>query len=293
MTDTVEWLGPNGTVINLTDLRNTGYLLSGDGTDGDLFGAPASDIIADPAAIGGSTVRGTYTPPRIGTLALYIEGAIDTEFLTRWRTLVSAFTSTKRLGPGRLRITRPNGSAREIFAYFDDGLKAPPGNQRYLDSAVTLYCPDAYWRDTVATPLSRMYSVSSDLLSPYPSVSPSNTLGSTTLTNPGDADAYINWLISGPASSVIASRDDTGESWTLDIASTAHGPLAVGEQATVQTEPPAVRGPNGEIWTAALNWPAADLWPLPPGDTPITFQILGAAVGSEIAATFYPRYDTA
>lgn len=290
-TATVEWVGPNGTTINLTDLAGAGYLIE-NGTDGELFGAAASDIVAD-AAQEGSTVRGTYTPPRIGTMAVYVEGATEQQFRDRWRTLVSAFTSTKRSGPGWLRVTWPDGTAREIAALFDDGLKNS-GAVRSQLSSVTLYCPDPYWRDTVPVPLSRMQSTSADFLAPYPSVSPSNTLGDTILTNPGDTDAYINWLISGPASSVIATRNDTGDSWTLDIAGkTSHGPLAVGEQATVWTDPPQVRGPTGEVWTAALNWPQAELWALPPGDTSVTFQIIGAAVGSEISATFYVRRDTA
>ncbi len=42
-----------------------------------------------------------------------------------------------------------------------------------------------------------------------------------------------------------------------------------------------------------LNWPEAVLWSLPPGDTPVTFQLDGAATGSAVDLTFHPRYETA
>jgi hypothetical protein len=42
-----------------------------------------------------------------------------------------------------------------------------------------------------------------------------------------------------------------------------------------------------------LNWPEAQLWSLPPGTTPVTFQLAGAGAGSAVDMSFNPRYETA
>jgi hypothetical protein len=134
-----------------------------------------------------------------------------------------------------------------------------------------------------------------DFFNPYPSVSSSQVLGDTTLVNPGDVDAWPHWRMTGPASVLTATRLDTGEAFSLDPAAdtVGHGDLADGEYVTVDTDPPRVRFMDGSNWVAALDWPGAVLWSLPPGETAVTFELGGADAGSAVDLTFYPRYETA
>jgi hypothetical protein len=101
--------------------------------------------------------------------------------------------------------------------------------------------------------------------------------------------------MTGPASILTATRDDTGESFSLNPSADDidHGDLEQGEYVTVQTDPPRVRFMDGSNWTGALDWPGAVLWSLPPGITKVTFDLDGAAAGSAVDMSFYPRYETA
>jgi hypothetical protein len=141
----------------------------------------------------------------------------------------------------------------------------------------------------------RSYDDGVDFLDPFPSVSSSQVLGATTVNNPGDVIVWPEWTVTGPASLVTFTRDDTGEEFVLDPDATAigHGALLAGEQVTITTDPPRVRYEDGSNWVGALNWPGAVLWGLAPGDNGVSFQLDGSSTGSAVDMTFHPRYETA
>src|SRR5690606_30720906 len=91
-------------------------------------------------------------------------------------------------------------------------------------------------------------------LDPFPQVSSGQVLGETTLTNPGDVEAWPTWTITGPASLVTITHLDTGEEFAVDPGADGidHGPLLEGEQVVVTTDPPRVRGPEGGTRPGAL-----------------------------------------
>ncbi|WP_432136837.1 phage tail protein [Streptomyces sp. bgisy154] len=224
-------------------------------------------------------------------------GATHLEFVERWRQLARAFTRTLRDGPGTLKVARPDGTARTIAVYYQDGWDGQgsrSASSAIFDSAVlTLLCEDPYWLDKQPVMVHREYGVGADFLVPYPTVSSSQVLGATTVTNPGDVDVWPEWTITGPASLITFTREDTGDSFVLDPTAVGHGNLLAGEQVTVRTDPPQVRYQDGSNWIGALNWPSATLWSLPPGSTDVTFQLDGAGAGSAVDLTFYPKYETA
>jgi hypothetical protein len=198
-----------------------------------------------------------------------------------------------------LEIARPDGSRRWIGVHYQDGFDGQ-GNRNAsgttFDSAViTLYCEDPYWYDPTPRTVHREYGAGEDYLQPYPSVSSSQVLGATTVTNPGEEVVWPTWTITGPASLVTFTRTDTGESFVIDPNEPAigHGNLLAGETVTVRTDPVQVRYEDGSNWVGALNWPSAVLWGLDPGDNLVTFQLDGAAAGSAVDLTFNPRYETA
>jgi hypothetical protein len=278
------WIAPDDTEWYLTSDTELHFTL--DAVTG--WGAAPIQIVADAHPRGGTRVRHIQPQHRIITWPLRVRADTHVELVHGWRDIARAFTMTRRLGPGRLRVMRPDGDAREILAYYQAGFDGEPGQGITYDTAVlSLYCEDPYWR--AVDPLSTPYEYGGtpvSYLNPYVTVSPSSVLGETTAYNPGDVEAWPEWTIVGPASGLTATNNSTGESFTLTAA------LAAGETATITTDPPTVRGPSGN-WTENLNWPGAVLWGLQPGLNDVDFAVSGAAAGTQIILSYTPRYETA
>ena len=69
--------------------------------------------------------------------------------------------------------------------------------------------------------------------------------------------------------------------------------LAAGQQITITTLRPTVRGPTGQNLTGSLDWPACELWPLLPGINDVEFQVSGSGTGTGITLEYYPRFEAA
>lgn len=288
------WTSPQGVeyTLNLPALDAYGYLATA-GVTG--FGIAPITIATDPHPRGGVRVRHIQPQPRMITLPLYIEGSSEIEFRTRWRALAQAFAETRRLGPGLVTVLRPDGTRRLIEAYYQDGWDVNPGMGAMRDVvALTLMCPDPFWRDLEPTLAANAYApAAGDFLDPLPTISSAQTLGETTVHNPGGVEAWPTWTVTGPASQITATNLTTEESWTLDPVAFDGGPITAGQTITVTTDPPTVTGPDGSDWTGAMNWPAAVLWPLDPGTNDVEFLVSGSSSGTSMSAEFYARYETA
>lgn len=292
-TPVATWVDPTGEEWQLTNLDpELGYFTMS-GVKG--FGAVPAALTTDPMPRGGARIRHIQPGPRLITWPIFVEGPDHATFQARWRALAKAFTRTKYDGPGILRVAQPDGTIRQIQAVYQEGWGNATDVVLYDTVVLTLFCPTPWWEDVTETLILREYDAGgADYQDPYPSVSSSQTLGATTATNPGDVEAWPLWTITGPASLITVRNDSTGQSWVLDpnTDGIAHGNLMLGETVTVQTDPPIVRGPDGSVWTGALNWPDATLWPLLPGDNAVTFEVDGSGSGTSVTGTFIARYET-
>lgn len=252
------------------------------------LGAAPVDLVTDPHPRGGARVRHIQPQPRDINWPVMVWGASHLEFLDRWRSLARAFTMTRRRGPGRLRITRPDGSERETLVYYAAGFDGDPGRGCTDDVAViSLFCEDPYWRAVEPLSLKYTFGATRPYLTGYPSLSSGRVLGATTASNPGDVEAWPEWVLTGPATALTATNLDTGEAFTLTYTLTA------GQTLTVTTDPPTVRGPAGQNLSGSLSWPGAVLWGLDPGRNAVNFAVTGASAGSSIELRYTPRYETA
>lgn len=290
------WYAPDGTAWPLTDnSTERGYFSLANGVSG-LDAAPV-EFTTDDHPRGGAQVRHIQPEPRTIIWPLHVYGATHMEFITRWRALLRSFTDTKRLGPGWLEISRPDGSRRRIQAYYQSGFdgQGQQGTGIISDSAViTLFCEDPYWIDPVPTTIRREHAgASEDFFVPFPSIVSSQVLGATVAHNPGDEIAWPEWTITGPAAGITATNDDTDEEFSVDPNAVGHGNLLAGEQVTITTNPPTVRFENGDNWIATLDWPTASLWGVQPGDNAVTFTLASAAAGSAVELSFNARYESA
>lgn len=287
-----RWIDPTGREWPLTNAELGWATL--DEVSG--LGATPISMATDSAPYGGTTIRHIQPVARTVTWPLHIFGRNHTEFIARYRQLATAFTQTRRRGPGKLVIGRPDGTEREIAAYYQAGFDSSPGAAHLHDDVVlSLYCPDAYWQGREELTEYREYATSSSYLTAYPTISSAMVFGQTHILNPGDVEAYPVWTITGPAETITVENLTTGDSFTVDpdAPGIAHGDLLADETITISTYPPSVIGPDGSVWTAALDWPGARLFPLEPGQTDISFGVVGAADGTRISVSYRPRYETA
>ena len=285
---TATWTDPEGTVWPLSNISpETGWFTT-ERIGG--WGARPYTFTTDPLPRGGVSVRFIRPEPAIITWPLHIySDDSHVEFLQRYRAIRRAFMMTvHRNLTGTLTVQRPDGSSRVIDCYYEDGFKGEPGEMwRSANPVLTLMAPDGYWRDPIPVTVVRKQETGVDFLAGLPAVSSSQVLGATTVFNPGDVQAWPSWVITGPATSLTAVSNTTGYSFTLTYTLTA------GQQATIQTLTPQVRGPAGQNLVGNLNFPSAFLWPLQPGNNAVTFTVAGSGAGTQIELDFNPRYEGA
>lgn len=205
------------------------------------LGAVPVDLVTTDNPDGGVIVEFTRDRERTILWPVRMRSATHLGLLAVWRNVVDRITQTKILGPGRLRIERPDGTAREILCHYSSGLEGDPDNGTWLEvtAVINLLCPDPYWRDTRTIAVEFRDEPDPDFLAPYPSVASGRTLGAVELYNMGHRAVWPTWTIRGPMTGLTASNDTRGESFTLTY------PLADGEVATISSRPIQVRGPGG------------------------------------------------
>lgn len=279
------WHAPDGTVWQLNPPGpNLGTL---DAVSG--LGIAPVEITADPDPIGGTRVRHVQAQARLITWPMRIRGQTHMQFLTRWREYAYAFAQTRRLGPGTLRLTRPDGTSREIDAYYESGWEVEPGQGWLEDTPVIgLYCPDPFWRGTEEVSARFAYSsgVPRPYLARYITVASGSILGVIAPVNPGNVEAWPTWTLEGPADEFTALNVTTGESFTLTYS------LGIGETVVIVTRPNTITGPLDANLINDLDWPSAELFRLEPGINNIDLQVLGSGATTAVTMSFPPRYET-
>ncbi len=286
-TITATWTDPEGTVWPLSDTSDDVGWFTMNGPAG--WNATTYELVTDPLPRGGEQLRFVRSKPATITWPIYVGGETHLEYLERLRQIRRAFAMTVHRGlTGTLTVARPDGTARSIEAYYASGLEGEAGEGwLYSKDAVSLFCPDGYWTGTESITETRSYIPGSDFLSPFPTISDSLALGETTIDNPGDVQAWPYWTVTGPMTALVGTNVTTGYEFVLTYG------LAAGEQLTITTDRPMVRGPAGQNLAANLNWPAAYLWSLAPGDNDVIFNLSGGGPGTQIQLSFRPRYEGA
>lgn len=284
-TITATWTAPTGEVYPLSDNSDVRGYFTTFGVAG--WGSTPFEYVADAASRGGEIVRFVRSQPARITWPLHIWGDTHMQFIERFRMVRRAFLATAHRGePGYLTVARPDGSARKIAAFYEDGFSGEAGQMhRSANPVLTLYCPDGAWTDVEAVTLTRSYAPAVSFFSPFLTVSSAAVLGMTSLDNTGDLPAWPVWTINGPMTSLIATNLTTSQSFTLTST------LTLGQSITITTDRPTVRDNAGHNIVGSINWPAAQLWGLEPGINEVNFQVAGASTGTSITLSFNARYE--
>lgn len=299
-----SWVDPDGAVWPLSETTEDigWFTLWPSGTE-----AAPIEITTDPRPRGGESVRAISQKPASIQWPLEIFGSTHAQFVSRYRQISRAFKlTTRRERPGLLITQRPDATTRVIEAFYAEGLSGEPQQGHlFARPVITLFCPDGKWRDEQPQVLDWTFAASGggpapvNFFAPYLSLADSRELGSgtgeeddpaslTTVTNPGDEEAWPVWTITGPLTQFRAW------STTLDARFTFTYPLTAGQSVTISTDPDMVRGPAGENLSEHINWfdpGGTELWPLSDGPNLIGLAVEGAGTGTAVRLTFYPRYD--
>jgi hypothetical protein len=294
----ISWTSAAGATVSLTD--SAGGYISTTGRAG--FGPVDAQIVSDQMWDGSTLVRTHRVQPRLMTVPLYVMGPDAETYLARLRALQATLRhpvdpSTNLPVPGRVAVQLPDGSQRSIAAFYQGG--AAPTESDVDDVAagwcslpnLQFYAPVPTWEgDTV----SRTWQLapSSAGVPPMPPVllGSGAVIGASTVTNPGDTDAYPIWTITGPGT-VTVTNSDTGQSYAFTQA------IPAGTVVTVDCRPVELAPSTGLTATDAGGtdwWPhLADypnFWTLPPGDANLSITVTGATAASSVTVEFAPRY---
>lgn len=285
---TATFTDPDGVMWDLTDISPEVGFFTTPAVAG-LYARPY-EYTLDQLPRDGADVRAVHGKEAriIWPLHVYSDGS-HMEWLERFRAIRNAFMKTAwRRQAGILTVTRPDGSARSIDVLYEAGFDGQLGGGTLsANPVITLIAPDGYWRSVDPFSEARTFAAGTSFLAPFPTVSPGYVLGDTTVINPGDVEAWPSWTITGPSTVVTATNTSTNQQWALTYN------LSAGEVVTVTTKRPTVRGPVGQNLVGQINWPEAYLWPLRAGSNAINFTVAGAATGTAILMTYYPRFEGA
>lgn len=216
-------------------------------------------------------------------------------YVTRRRALINSLNPKR--GPGTLTVTQPDGSFRTIDCYYTGGLEGDESRDaagmRWCITVLTMACPSPYWLGETVE-LSWRTDSTANFFPLLPlTVKSSQVLGSVTVDNPGDDDAFPVWTIEGPATAVTLTNtitdprtgDQTVKTLTLTRTLTASDTVVIDTRERRQT---AVLNGSTNLWPDLSD--ASELWALEPGENQLTLAVSGSDSNSLVSLTYQPRY---
>lgn len=231
----------------------------------------------------GSRYRGVRALARDIDLPITIIGRNRAElkvYLSRLAVALSA--------PATLKFIEDDGVVWQVQVMHTGGGDAAYGKdtdgETYWRSSITLRAGSPYFE--AAQPFRKSIKgadVARGLIGKLVNLrlAPSQTIGSITLENTGDAAAYPIWTVYGPGDTFKAVSP-SGEvlQW--------NGTLAAGAALTIDTEAGTVVDQTGANRYAELAT-APRLWAVPPGVTTAQCSLLNVTTASTITCTWQPR----
>ncbi|WP_241836216.1 phage tail domain-containing protein [Streptomyces sp. JS01] len=208
-------------------------------------------------------------------------------YLARRRTFIRALNPKR--GQGTLTLTQPDGDVRSIGVRYQDGMEGDESldaaGRRWCIGVVTFAAPSPYWTGGEVT-TEWKNSAGGDFFPFLPLVvGDSQVLGSVTVENDGDDDAFPVWTIKGPATSVTLTNTTTGQTLVLTRTITGADTIVIDSRERRQT---ALLNGVTNLWPNLSN--ASALWPLETGVNKLTLTVAGSTSATSVRMTYQPRY---
>lgn len=282
---TVSFTDPAGAITKFSDWSN-GWVLQPGAKGLDM---PAYAFTQDESpGIDGYAIRQVRAGGR--EVALPIAFWADDSraaYLTRRRTLIRSLNPKRGLGV--LTVAQSDGTARTIGACYSAGLEGDESldaaGARWCMGVLTFACPSPFWLGDEATTEWRS-AVSGAFFPILPLVvGNSQVLGSVTVDNDGDDDAFPVWTITGPATAVSLTNVTTGEVLVLSRTITVGDTIVIDTRERQQT---ALLNGVTNLWGGLTD--ASTMWALEPGINDLTLTVTGSTSNTRVRMTYQPRY---
>lgn len=272
-----EWIAPDGTVTLLdVDWEASGRYMPEVAFQEDEV--PGED---------GSRMREARFLPHEFTLKLTLVANTEGDLRAGIRSLLS--TMNPKRGEGAIRVTSPIGDQRLINCRVSAGLgleeKEGLSGPEMQQAVVTFRAFDPLWKDVSETSQSFVIGASRAFFPIFPlTLTSSQIVVSSVITNDGDDEMWPVWRITGPGSVISLTNATTGKTLTLSTV------LGVGESITVDTRPghKTVKRQDGANLWADVDI-STSLWPLAIGTNSIQLAMAGATVGASALQVNYQR----
>ena len=285
----VVWTGADGSVWDL--VRGPVQI-----TDGGFTGLGFSEFdeyTRDSPLVDGQSFDGVRQKARQVFLPLLL--GVDTGTSIDWLALERAWWRSVRPNKtGTLTVTAPDGQVRSVALRFvSDGgqpYKVDPALEAMSVAGLIMKADDPWW---LAPEAGRVFEVDptgnnffgglSGFGPPF-TIVPANTTGAWTMENPGDEDAWVVWVVEGPASGFRFVIDGHAIDGTIDVPSGSR--LLIDTDPTVQTALLIDAAGNVSNVTQLLD--SYDYARVPAGESvPVTALVYGVG---RLSVRFRPRF---
>jgi hypothetical protein len=289
MPETIQWIDPDGTAYTISPRQADIQTLM------DIKGRfmPPVDFIEDDVPQQpGSRLRDTRIRPREVDLAVLLKGSTASELRANYRAWLHRLNSTR--GDGRLRITAPDGSQRELICRYSTGMQGsetPDTTGVYWQKALfVLRAVDPFWYSVSPTVASYAPGTPAPFFPFFPlRLATAGVFAVASIDNGGDVETWPVWIISGPCTSLTLTNQTTGK--VLALTAT----LLAGETVTIDTRPAhktvvktAVGGATSNLFSSLSNTSA--LWELIRGVNSIKVEMTDTTAESLAQVSYYERY---
>lgn len=289
--EVTEWIAADGTVVNLMEFveDQVGVAIQ-PGRKG-AFMPPVRRAEDNIPYANGSRVKYQTLGPREVDFPFFIKGTSEDDLRLRLRALLSRFNPLD--DAGRIRVTRPDGTRRELICRYQQGMELVEDDRNYgvtyAKAIATFRANDPIWYDV--DPISSTYSSGAEI--PFFPGTPfrltSNAIFATVsgIVNDGDVDAWPVWIIQGPGTDIALRNDDTGEKleFTSDVE------LATGESITIDTREGlrTVKLNDGTRLYSKLTGDS-QMWPIYRGTNNIRIDMQNTTTESLVTLSYYRGY---
>jgi hypothetical protein len=283
-----EWVAADGTVVNLMDIPNIGVQPGRSGA----FMPPVRFVEDQIPYSHGARVKAATFGVRELDLPLFVKGATEDALRQTIRALLGKFDPLD--DDGRLRVTRPDGTARELYCRYSRGGELVEDTRNYgittCRAVITFRAAnDPLWYDV--NPVNTQFTAGAPVSffpgTPFRLSSSSIFTTGSPITNDGDVETWPIWSIRGPATNLIIRNLTSGEK--TEFRSTFA--LLTGETLTIDTRD-GKRSITRNDGTKLYNQLTSDssLWPIYKGSNTLSVDMQNTTVDSLVTLTYYRRF---
>lgn len=282
----------NGDVISLSNTDESSGYVKAEGRSG--FGVSPTSVTIIEGAGGGGRWRNSRRGPREMIMPIYIFGIDRQEIEDRMRRLTRLFNDTYST-PSLIAEYPDNNTSFSTDFHYAGGADPQYGQdtngRTYAKLVLALRAPDPYWtaRDALSYSL-RAANAGRGLIKTGNGgltrlqISSSQAIGTISLSNSGDVDAFPTWSIKGPGDSFTATRNIDGAFFSYT------SPILIADVITINTKNKTVIDQSGANRYTSLAT-APKLFSIPAGDSTISVAMGNATADTVISMFFLPRRE--